>query len=159
MQKYIALGLLALTITACTPSAMEGLGRGLAEGASQDSSNRTVGLVCSGKLFGTFTSAAAELSLTVTSGGNASGTFTNNGTVFQTEGLVPVWDDGHTLSFSTLNLKLDSHVSGGANATLRFRTSGLAGSYGSTGTLTGQIDGSGVFTGRSKAYRGTTALL
>lgn len=154
MHKHVAFGLLALTLTGCTPAAMEGLGRGLAQGASSPT-EKTVGLACSGTTLGTLTRAAAELSLTVSSNGNAAGTFTNNGTVFQAEGLVPVRDDGRTLFFSTLNLKLDSRVSGGATALLGVKTGGLAGTYGSTGTLTGQIDGAGSFTGTFKGVQGS----
>lgn len=134
---------------------MEGLGRGLAQGPGPSPTDRTVGLVCSGTTSGTLTRAAAELSLSVTSSGIATGTFTNNGTLFQAEGRIPVRDDGQTLYFSVLNLNLDSRVVGEANALVGFKTGGLRSTLGSTGTLTGQIDRTGVFTGTFRGVQGS----
>lgn len=71
-------------------------------------------------------------------------------------------DDGLTLFFSTLNLRLDSHVSGEANAHAGVTAGALNSTaraasslaYGSTGTLTGTIDSTGVLTGTFKGVQG-----
>lgn len=160
MSKPAAFALLALILTSCTPAAMEGLGRGLAQGATTSPLPRTIGLYCTGQTFGTITRADAQLSVTVTSDGTASGTFTNNGTIFNAQGTAAVRDTGTALTFSTLNLQLDSRTGGGANAQVGFTKAALGGSYGSTGLLTGTFDPVGNFTGTFKGIQGNyrTAL-
>ncbi|PNY79170.1 hypothetical protein CVO96_20430 [Deinococcus koreensis] len=113
-----------------------------------------MGLVCEGTTAGTLTHAAASLSLTVASTGAASGSFTNNGTLFQATGTAAVRDDGQTLYFNTLNLNLDSRVEGRATALLGFRSAGLSAQRGSTGLLTGTLNGQGRFTGTFKGVQG-----
>lgn len=155
MKKVALLSLFALTVTSCTPAAMESFGRGLAQGSGPI----TVGVICTGKTYGTFTSAVAELRLAVGSDGRTTGTFTNNGTIFAAQGYTPVRYDGQQLLFSQINLQLDSRVNGSAAALVGVRPVGLASEFGSTGTLTGTIEGNGAFTGTFKGLQGNYRTL
>ena len=96
MKKVALFGLLALALTACTPSAMHDAGSAL---------NGNLSIYCTGKSFGTVTSAQSVLNITVDSYKAARGTFTNNGTTFSAYG---------TYSGSALNLTLSTGRTNGS---------------------------------------------
>lgn len=89
---------------------------------------------CSGNSYGTVTSAPSLLSATVDSNNNATGTFTNNGTVFNATGQIYIPQSG----ISTVNLSLKAVT---------------------TGSLTGSIDTKGNFEGYFKGAQGNYRTL
>jgi len=144
-----------IVLSACSPSSMTGLANGL---NSLANSSRSTSLQCSGKTYGTFTSASATLSLNILSNGEAAGTFTNNGTIFQAKGVVPGHTSGDTYFIDSVNLQLDSRTGGGAVGIVGVKPIGLAGAVGSTGNLFGTIDNLGVMTGTFKGIQGNYRL-
>ncbi len=123
----------------------------------------TAGVDCIGATYGTITTAKANLSVTATADGLMTGTFTNNGTVFRAAGRTNTHAENGRLTFSQINLDLDSRVSGGANASAGVQSGnasygvsgGLSTARGSTGTLTGVVDSAGGFTGTFRGVQGS----
>lgn len=157
MRNLLLLGILALSITSCTPAALESLGRGLAEGATamnkpDQQIQKTV--VCKGQSFGTFTQASAELSIIISSDGNAQGSFTNNGNGFSANGTAAI----KSTSDSVITLDLDNSVEGQAAFSAYAGKSnigtGLNASKGSKGMVSGTINQRGIFTGTYRAILG-----
>lgn len=102
MKKAALLGLFALAVTSCTPGAVEGMAR----------SATSVPVTCSGTSYGTITSAPAQLNVTMGLSGST-GTFTNNGTVFQATGSMIT-----SGNMTTVNLSLSGRTSGSLYGTI-----------------------------------------
>ncbi len=143
---FAFLGMLVL-LSACSPSLNQ-------VNSGSESGQGSLSLQCTGKSYGTITAAVASLSLNVLSNGVASGTFTNNGTSFRAEGVVPGRMVNHSYFIDAVNVQLDSRISGGVNGLLGFKPVGIAGAYGSTGTLNGTVDSTGTFKGFFKGIQG-----
>ncbi len=160
MTRRLLVALLPALLTACTPAAMEGLGRGLAQGAS-GSTPQMVGLTCRGQSAGTLTRADAELLLNVSDEGVADGTFTNNRVQFGAVGTAVVRANPATGSFyvTQVTLNLDSSTAGqaGARAQLGTARTGAAFNlgYGSTGSFSATITSLGALTGTFRGVQGT----
>lgn len=154
---YIAV---AVSICSCTPAALEGFGRGLAQGqAISQSSPSLQSISCTGSSFGTFTEVKASFAVSVAADGTTVGSFTSNGTLFDASGTASLNYSGT----SVVNLRIDSSVSGSARASAyvpgRIVAAGADAYKGSQGLVAGTIDRNGVFNGTYRSLTGNYKLV
>jgi len=113
-----------------------------------------VSVQCAGQTSGTLTKAKATLSLNVEPDGRAEGSFVNNGTLFRAVGVVPGRRVAAGYSIDSLDLRLDSRLTGGVNGVAGTQPVGLAVAYGSTGLLAGKVGPNGQFRGIFRGVQG-----
>lgn len=109
---------------------------------------------CAGQTSGTLTKAKATLSLSVGPDGRAEGSFVNNGTLFRAVGVVPGHLTAGGYSIDSVDVQLDSRLTGGVNGMAGTQPVGLAVAYGSTGLLTGKVGLNGQFRGLFRGVQG-----
>lgn len=118
----------------------------------------SVSVQCTGQTSGTLTKAKATLSLNVEQDGRAEGSFVNNGTLFRAVGVVPGRrTPAGTYTIDSVDLQLDSRLTGGLNGVAGTQPVGLAVAYGSTGLLTGKVGLDGQFRGIFRGVQGNYA--
>jgi len=160
MKNNIAFAIATLSLYSCTPAAMEGFGRGLAQGQATSQAIPTVQVVsCTGSSFGTFTEVKATMAISVAPDGAAFGSFSSNGTLFDAGGTASI----NPYSTSIVSLKIDSSVSGSISASaytpVRSISAGANASKGSKGLVAGTIDRNGIFNGTYRSLTGNYKLV
>ncbi|MFC3603503.1 hypothetical protein [Deinococcus soli (ex Cha et al. 2016)] len=160
MKNNIAFAITAIALCSCTPAAMEGFGRGLAQGQATNQPTPAVQVVsCTGSSFGTFTEVKATMAISVAPDGSAFGSFSSNGTLFDAGGTASI----NRYGTSIINLKIDSSVSGSFSTStytpIRSISAGANASKGSKGLVAGIIDRNGIFNGTYRSLTGNYKLV